>query len=102
MYSNTLMTSLNSRAHIGPRPREISTASTMNFRNVGTLAETDGEVVSRGAVAVHISQATEETAASGKSDEQKYAQVSGFLLLAIGCGDKPATDERGCDAELGC
>ena len=75
-------------------------STTMGFRNVGTLAETEteggsaggiefnshhgvGSVGKRGggggAVAVHISRATDSdrTAASARSADDKFAEVSG-------------------------
>ncbi|KAI0712238.1 hypothetical protein C8Q76DRAFT_651614 [Earliella scabrosa] len=73
VYSNTLMTSLNSRARIGQRGTEYTTAaSSMAFRNNGTLADTEGGLTS---VAIQISQGTEsDTAASGRSVDDKFAQ----------------------------
>lgn len=77
VYSNTLMTSLNSRAHIGPRAYHLSAASSMHFRSVDT--ETEGDVTSRGAAASGVTE--DSTAASGKSGvDVKYVQVSSFLL----------------------
>ncbi|KAI1790129.1 hypothetical protein LXA43DRAFT_891511 [Ganoderma leucocontextum] len=77
VYSNTLMTSLNSRANISAnRPHNGGTMTTIGFRNVGgTLAETEDDT-SRG-VAVHISRVTDSsTAASGSpaTPEDKFAR----------------------------
>ena len=92
------MTSLNSRANIARGGRsQVSMSTTMGFRNVGTLAESEteggsaggiefnshsrgaGKRAGAGAVAVHISRATDSdrTAASARSADDKFAEVSG-------------------------
>ncbi|PIL22607.1 hypothetical protein GSI_15297 [Ganoderma sinense ZZ0214-1] len=100
VYSNTLMTSLNSRASIsGNRSQKGSTMTTIGFRNVGALPETEDESASRG-VPIHISQATDSsTAASGSpgTPDDKFAsswdvEMNGMRSSAKG-SDKPASGD---------
>ncbi|TBU62368.1 hypothetical protein BD310DRAFT_919268 [Dichomitus squalens] len=72
VYSNTLMTSLNSRANISGNKSQYSTSTTMGFRNVGTFADADD--TSRG-VAISISRVTDSgTAASGTATDDKFSR----------------------------
>lgn len=71
------MTSLNSRAHIGQRSAEHTVASTIAFRNVGTLAET-GTGTTSIPFQIKPQNITEsDTAASGRtaSADDKVGQV---------------------------
>ena len=56
----------------------------MAFRNNGTLADTEGGLTS---VAIQISQGTEsDTAASGRSVDDKFAQVRHCCAATVCCG----------------
>ncbi|TFK91950.1 hypothetical protein K466DRAFT_481589 [Polyporus arcularius HHB13444] len=73
VYSNTLMTSLNSRAKLGGRGSEYSGGSTtIGFRHVDTNGNTmDTNFTSHGPVAVNIMKGDSTTMDPGRSPDDK-------------------------------
>ncbi len=77
VYSNTLMTSLNSRAKLGGRGSEYSGGSTtIGFRHVDTNGNTmDTNFTSHGPVAVNIMKGDSTTMDPGRSPDDKLPRV---------------------------
>ena len=83
------MTSLNSRAHIGQRPAEVSLASTMAFRNVGTLAHTEpGTDIGAAAFQIKPQIVTDSATAASRrtrSTDDKIGEVCSLQCLHSKC-----------------